>query len=125
MLETCQSLSCFNFSTACTLAASNTLRSGFCSNAVTLAGNLGIDVNVLPRVTYFKMRDANEYGARNNAGRDASANANIGFVVSPLPFDEHELLHTITLGAWGYSAPFLEEGIAVALSCEMRLRTSG
>jgi len=83
-----------------------------------LASYLGIDETTLPRVTYFKMRDANEYGARNNAGRDATANAGLGFVVSPLPFDEHELLHTITLGAWGYSAPFLEEGIAVALSCE-------
>jgi hypothetical protein len=82
-----------------------------------LASYLGIDETTLPRVTYFKLRDANEYRSRNNVGRDAAANAGRDFVVSPLPFDEHELLHAITLGAWGYSAGFLEEGIAVALSC--------
>lgn len=83
-----------------------------------LAGYLGIEQTTLPRVTYFKLRDASEYRDRNAAGQEASANAGHDFVVSPLPFDEHELIHTITLGAWGYTAPFLEEGIAAALSCD-------
>ncbi|HEX7507189.1 MAG TPA: hypothetical protein VF550_10485 [Polyangia bacterium] len=83
-----------------------------------LAGYLGIDEGTLPHVTYFKLRDANEYDARKNSVAGAGANAGPRFVVSPLPFDEHELTHTITLGAWGESARFLEEGIAVALSCD-------
>jgi hypothetical protein len=83
-----------------------------------LASYLGIDETTLPRVTYFKMRDANEYHHRSIFDERAGGNAGRDFVVSPLPFDEHELMHTITLGAWGESAHFLEEGIAVALSCD-------
>jgi hypothetical protein len=83
-----------------------------------LASYLGIDESSLPRVTYFKLRDKNEYDARNDSVAGAEANAGPTFVVSPVPFDEHELMHTITLGAWGASSHFLEEGIAVALSCQ-------
>ena len=84
-----------------------------------IAHFLGIDERNLPRVTYWKLRDENEYQAHTPlGGGDALANANKDFVLSPLPFDEHELIHTITLGAWGYTARFLEEGIAVALSCD-------
>lgn len=82
-----------------------------------LASYLGIDQTALPRVTYFKMRDVDEYHDRGILGERAIANAGRNLVVSPLPFDEHELVHTITLGAWGDSAPFLQEGIATALSC--------
>jgi hypothetical protein len=84
-----------------------------------LANYLDIDESTVPRVTYWKLQDEGEYVARGTAGRDALANADADFVVSPVPFDEHELTHTITLGAWGTDVPrFLEEGIAVAMSCD-------
>ena len=82
-----------------------------------LAGYLGIDESTLPRVTYFKLRDASEYAARTNSVAGALADGGPDHVVSPLPFDEHELIHTITVGAWGDAPHFLSEGIAVALSC--------
>jgi hypothetical protein len=84
-----------------------------------LASYLGIDVSAVPRVTYFKLRNENEYQALSATSRgDTAASADKDFVESPLPFDEHELTHTITLGAWGPNTPFLTEGIAVALSCD-------
>jgi hypothetical protein len=83
-----------------------------------LASYLGVDEDTLPRVTYFKMGDAKEYHERSTFGETAGGNAGQDFVVSSLPFDEHELTHTITLGGWGPSVLFLEEGIAVALSCD-------
>ncbi len=82
-----------------------------------LANYLGIDETTLPRVTYFKMRDDGEYVDRAIVG-ESGAESGPRYVVSPMPFDEHELMHTITLGAWGYSSRFLMEGIATALSCE-------
>jgi hypothetical protein len=83
-----------------------------------ISSYLHIDPDSLPPVTYFKMRDEREYLARCTVGGDGAANAGKDYVVSPVPFDEHELIHTITLGAWGFSTRFLEEGIAVALSCD-------
>ena len=68
---------------------------------------------------YYKFRDALDFNNAADCTRYSSACATGNDVYSPRYFHAHEQAHNYVYRAWGgWSARLLDEGVAVALSCD-------
>jgi hypothetical protein len=69
------------------------------------------------RIDYYAFRSAGELTAAGICPFTGASCTRGGVVYANQPIDEHEIVHAV-LARFGRSATFLEEGIAVVLSCD-------
>jgi hypothetical protein len=92
-----------------------TLLSLLDQHAQTVGGEIGLRLDPSNPFRYYKFSDAQAFYSSEEAGGKAFD----GFLFSPAYFDAHEQAHLYTFRAWGgWSTEWLNEGEAVALSCE-------
>lgn len=89
-------------------------------HTLTLGSKIGLDLSLpAPPFRYYKFRDEADLKAAGVCMAGSGACATGRAVYSPHYFHAHEQVHNYAYRTWsGWSAQLLDEGIAVALSCE-------
>jgi hypothetical protein len=97
-----------------------TLLSELDQHARQVGGKIGLSLATgAPPFRYYKFHDYAAFAASRACPPDAGGCATGNEIYSPLFFHAHELAHDYVFRAWGgWSTGFLNEGEAVALSCQ-------
>jgi len=84
-------------------------------HARSVGGTIGLTLDASRPFRYYKFRDETKFASSQDAGGKAFGD----YLFSPHYFEAHEQAHVYTFRAWGgWSTPWLNEGEAVALSCD-------
>jgi hypothetical protein len=89
-------------------------------HALQIGGKIGLTLEPGDaRFRYYKFRDANAFLASKDCPPESGGCTDGSAIYTPWPFEPHEQAHDYVFRGWGgFSTQLLNEGEAVALSCE-------